>query len=56
MADPPEAQEIDLNAVSNFDGYTSMMLQLYIETMVGKDQELRVSKNKQMIGFRFLII
>lgn len=42
MANSNEAHEIDSNAESHLDGYDSMMLQLYIETLAGQDQELQV--------------
>ena len=42
MANPKEAQEIDSNAEPTLEGYGSMMLQLYTETLSGLDQELQL--------------
>ena len=42
MANANEAQEADSNAEPILDGYDSMMLQLYLETLAGQDQELQV--------------
>jgi hypothetical protein len=42
MANANEAQEADSNAEPILDGYDSMMLQLYLETLAGQDQELQL--------------
>ena len=42
MANSNEAQETDSNAEPTLDGYDTMMLQLYIETLAGQDQDLQV--------------
>jgi hypothetical protein len=42
MANPSEAHETDSSAESALDGYDSMMLQLYTETLSGLDQELQI--------------
>ena len=42
MASANEAQEADSNTEPILDGYDSMMLQLYLETLAGQDQELQV--------------